>query len=247
MSVQAKYLKNQHRKTAEILTSYGYRRISRKHGLISRIDRPDWREVMAKKMFLTPEQIGVSLCDHYRRCFSKDTLQVGERLVLLIPTSSGDRVSYINTWEVYKEQWSHNGSVTRAVARSMINCADKEIFYPQVQGISNLTEQKDEESKMIKVSKKSVWTDGQNVTHNVSEMSDDYVRNCIVFCQRRVQILREVNDTYESADIQEQVSGLEESVETLVAEMDYRRENGISISRTQGCEGRNRNRTGIDF
>ena len=98
---------------------------------------------------------------------------------------------------------------------------------------------------MIKVSKKSVWTDGRGVTHDVSKMSDDYVRNCIVYCQRRIQILREVNDTYESTDIQEQMTNLEQSVEELVAEMDYRHENNIVIDRTQGCEEQNRYRAAV--
>lgn len=93
---------------------------------------------------------------------------------------------------------------------------------------------------MIKVAKTAIWTDASGTEHKVSEMSDDYVRNCLVFCQRRIQILREVNDTYDSADVQEQIDSLENSVETFVAELDYRRENGISISRAEGCEERNR-------
>lgn len=97
---------------------------------------------------------------------------------------------------------------------------------------------------MIKVDHNSTWTDGRGVTHNVSQMSDDYVRNCIVFCQRRIQILREVDEDFDSEDIQEQMSNLQDSVEELVAEMDYRRDNDITISRGDGCEGRNRHDSG---
>jgi hypothetical protein len=88
---------------AQILTAQGYRRTSNTHGMVSRIDRPDWVDVLAKAQHCSPADFygpgeatpAANWCDHYRRGYSKDTLIVGTVLAKLIPTSGGDSTGYI--------------------------------------------------------------------------------------------------------------------------------------------------------
>lgn len=86
--------------TAKELIAQGYRRTSNAFGLVSRIDRPDWKEYMAS---LHPngmdwvhalEQTPGSAEDHYRRCYSKDTLELSRSVAKQIPPSGGSSVGY---------------------------------------------------------------------------------------------------------------------------------------------------------
>lgn len=87
------------------LASQGYRRVSTKHQLVSRVDRPDWREYMAMRHCPhDPEGLGnrwvmclgKGAADHYRRVYSKDTLNVLNLFTFrLIPASANDDVGYV--------------------------------------------------------------------------------------------------------------------------------------------------------
>ena len=80
----------------------GYRVVSRKYGMISRIDRKDWKEYMAKQHApWDAEGEGIkwvqllgdrAAADHYRRVYSKDTLEIGRKALTLKIPNSGDMV-----------------------------------------------------------------------------------------------------------------------------------------------------------
>ena len=74
----------------------GYRRTSRKFGIISRVDRPDWKEFLARKgMLIGPEREGNG-ADHYRAVYSKDKITLEPpSLALEVPTSGHDPVGFI--------------------------------------------------------------------------------------------------------------------------------------------------------
>lgn len=87
---------------ARELTLRGYRRVSNRHRMVSRIDRPDWVEVLAKKLHRSPAElylpdgrISPSWCDFYRRVHSKDTLVVSQEVYRQIPSSGWDGVGYV--------------------------------------------------------------------------------------------------------------------------------------------------------
>lgn len=63
----------------------GYRFVSRKWGMVSRIDRPDWKEHMAISHSPWSLEEGLEWValigeegaeDHYRRVYSKDTIEI---------------------------------------------------------------------------------------------------------------------------------------------------------------------------
>lgn len=66
------------------LSAQGYAVTSRKHRMVSRIDRPDWREHMAQSacpwdakgegMAWVAALGRAGAADHYRRCYSKDRI-----------------------------------------------------------------------------------------------------------------------------------------------------------------------------
>jgi hypothetical protein len=80
---------------AASLVAKGYRRVSWKHRIIARVDRADFVEVMARDQnrapadFMQPgsRDCAPNWCDHYRRCYSKDTLTVNPAVLSLIPSS----------------------------------------------------------------------------------------------------------------------------------------------------------------
>lgn len=82
----------------------GYARTSRKHGMVSRIDRPDWLQYMATKHSpWSPHDDGlgwISLLgeraagDQYRRVYSKDTITLGSFVGLLFPASGEAPYNY---------------------------------------------------------------------------------------------------------------------------------------------------------
>ena len=81
------------------LIARGYRRTSRRHGMISRIDRPDWLEFLAKELRADIAQLKKAPAgqweDHYRRCYSKDVITVPHTVALSVPGSSGDAAGYV--------------------------------------------------------------------------------------------------------------------------------------------------------
>jgi hypothetical protein len=80
---------------AKELTDMGYRRISNRYRIISRIDRPDWIKWLEDKGFMISFPLG-STADFYRRVFSKDKIE-GVKLSVYkkIPPSGHDYVGYV--------------------------------------------------------------------------------------------------------------------------------------------------------
>lgn len=78
------------------LIRYGYRRTSRAHGIVSRIDRKDWKEISRKR--------GCPVdADWYRRCISPDNLTIPLSIIRYIPTSGHDPVGYVPApWDEVK-------------------------------------------------------------------------------------------------------------------------------------------------
>ncbi len=90
--------------SAEELRARGYRKTSNAYGLVSRIDRADWVEVLAQEMRRAPAdfivrdgsgRISPSWCDFYRRTYSKDNHTVDQERIALIPTSDHDPIGYV--------------------------------------------------------------------------------------------------------------------------------------------------------
>lgn len=82
------------------LVQQGYCRTSLRHGLVSRIDRRDWKEHMTKKR--SPLSVEAALQgmgsiagaeDQYRRVYSRDTREVGIA-VNQFPPSNGTVTGY---------------------------------------------------------------------------------------------------------------------------------------------------------
>jgi hypothetical protein len=66
-----------------------------KYGVVSRIDRPDWHAFLEQEM-------GHSLIigdgqweDHYRRCYSRDTVALGADRARIFSTSGWDKTGYV--------------------------------------------------------------------------------------------------------------------------------------------------------
>jgi len=83
----------------------GYRRTSRAHQMIARIDRPDWREYMAfQHSPWDPAGQGMDWVnalsdsgagDFYRRCYSEDIIQLADNAIsMMFPASGWDNVGY---------------------------------------------------------------------------------------------------------------------------------------------------------
>lgn len=88
---------------ASQLINWGYRRISNTHQMVSRIDRPDWFMYMATKHAPwdpTGEGVqwaaglGMYAKDYYRRCLSKDKLELPHHIFTLIPASGSSDAGY---------------------------------------------------------------------------------------------------------------------------------------------------------
>lgn len=76
---------------------HGYRRVSRKYGVIVRIDREDWFEFMIEKHpNMTECDNAVAMCaDFYRTMYSKDVLTIGRQRARNIPSSGWDPTGFI--------------------------------------------------------------------------------------------------------------------------------------------------------
>lgn len=86
------------------LADMGYRKISAKHHIIARIDRPDWVDYMATQQNRAPSHFyrdGSSLpdagaADHFRRVYAQDTIEgVNPEVFKLIPASHGSYTGYV--------------------------------------------------------------------------------------------------------------------------------------------------------
>lgn len=88
--------------SAAELVRLGYRRTSNAYRLVSRVDRADWADVLAKALHRAPADFYLpdgkpsgSWTDYYRRVHSNDTRTVSAEVLKDIPTSSHDPVAYI--------------------------------------------------------------------------------------------------------------------------------------------------------
>lgn len=86
----------------DALIAHGYRRTSRRHGLISRIDRADWLDVLAEHLNVSRQELDKRVRgfpgmweDFYRRVLSKDTITLQIAAALEIPTSERDPAGFI--------------------------------------------------------------------------------------------------------------------------------------------------------
>lgn len=81
----------------------GYRRTSRRHLGLCRIDRPDWREYMAfQHAPWDPAGDGmewvknVGAADHYRRCYSEDRIELADPAIfMMFPPSDHENDEYV--------------------------------------------------------------------------------------------------------------------------------------------------------
>lgn len=89
--------------TAIKLMKNGYRRTSRNHFSLSRVDRMDWKNAMAKEHspwsiaegLSWVNALGRGASDHYRRVYSDDTITVTPEISSLIDSSGNDPVGFI--------------------------------------------------------------------------------------------------------------------------------------------------------
>lgn len=93
----------QHRIEAKSLMEKGYRRISNKYCLISRVDREDWKELVAKRFCPWDQKQGMELVERrkpcggfYRSVISEDKLTVAPEIMALIDASTHDPVEFIS-------------------------------------------------------------------------------------------------------------------------------------------------------
>lgn len=86
------------RLTGEQLAERGYCVTSRAHRMIARIDRPDWKDQLAKELRTDYEETldAPHWKDFYRRVLSKDKLYVDEEKVKSIPKSSSCDIGYVD-------------------------------------------------------------------------------------------------------------------------------------------------------
>ena len=73
---------------ARKLKNMGYRLVSRKYRIASRVDREDWQEFCKESRFPVD-------ADWYRRCVSKDTITISSCSVKELPNSTHDTIGYI--------------------------------------------------------------------------------------------------------------------------------------------------------
>lgn len=85
------------------MISAGYARVSNAYGMISRIDREDWREHMAQQH--SPNNVefgrkwvkclGAYAADHYRRIYSNDKMELGRTKGRNFPSSQDGPTEYL--------------------------------------------------------------------------------------------------------------------------------------------------------
>jgi hypothetical protein len=69
-------------KEIDRMIALGYARTSRKFGIVSRVDRPDWGKAIPGG-----KGKGADDEDHYRRCYSGDKFELGPKLGMKFPAS----------------------------------------------------------------------------------------------------------------------------------------------------------------
>lgn len=86
-----------------MFAAMGYRRTSNAFGILSRVDREDWKEHMAR--LHSPwnhaegrewaNLPGLDAADFYRRVHSKDKVTVPKTVSRLVPTSGHDPIGFV--------------------------------------------------------------------------------------------------------------------------------------------------------
>lgn len=92
-----------HYPQVEQLIAMGYRRTSHKHCMVSRVDRPDFVQVLARHLRRAPadfyvpgsEKVDGGWCSYYRRVLTKDTLTVSPADIKRFPSSDHDATGYM--------------------------------------------------------------------------------------------------------------------------------------------------------
>lgn len=88
---------------ANYLISVGYRAISNKHKMVSRVDRPDFVQILAQRLLRAPadfyvpgqDRVTANWVDHYRRGISSDKRSVPDEVFKLMKGSTWDHVGYV--------------------------------------------------------------------------------------------------------------------------------------------------------
>ena len=88
------------------LAAAGYRRISRKFGMLARVDRVDWLTFLSKELTFTAKDAAAwfereqhnrgSWADYYRRVHSKDKIEIPVAIALKVPASCHDPIGFID-------------------------------------------------------------------------------------------------------------------------------------------------------
>lgn len=92
-----------HKKKAKELMDKGYRKVSVKHCVLSRIDKTNWREIMAEEYAPWSKEegehwvriMGKAAADHYRRVYSNDKISITLEVARWVLTSSHDTTEYL--------------------------------------------------------------------------------------------------------------------------------------------------------
>lgn len=140
---------------AQDLADRGYRRTSNAHGIVSRVDRPDWVDVLATHLRRSPAEFyepGESLpsgrwCDHYRRCLSKDKLYVEPGIAKLVPSSNFDAAGYVAPFGARPITSPGIRAMLKAMvlqSKLVLHAArgdDLEVFKAQLLALENLAKQ----------------------------------------------------------------------------------------------------------
>lgn len=93
-----------HKRIAKELMGQGYRRVSSKSGVLSRVDVEDWKNKMSNDHAPWSKEegdrwvmiLGDSAADHYRRVYSNDKIQVPLEVSKNVKSSDFDPIGYIS-------------------------------------------------------------------------------------------------------------------------------------------------------
>ncbi len=79
----------------EMLMAAGFCRTSNKYGLLSRIDRPDWKAVLEQNMGRDLSFGDGQWESHYRRGYSNDQVEIGSENARRFESSDWNKIGYI--------------------------------------------------------------------------------------------------------------------------------------------------------
>lgn len=82
---------------------------------------------------------------------------------------------------------------------------------------------------------KILWKDGEGNLHDITKMSDEYVKNCIAWLQRRKNEFDAVAEEH-GYDLSDYTDEDYDWIETFLQELCRRGEEEITIPREEGCE-----------